>query len=563
MSKRFVQLLDEHITASGIKHVHLASVAGISYNYLTRLLAGTRHPSDQVICGLARALRLSSEQTAELFSSAGFPPPITLLIESDHTQQAEPTSAFSSTDSMGAEKRINRLMQQFHRLFQEVPETLQPAFLEEMRCLLGYARYKYVLSSGTPLLDLDHLSNSTAVLSPFQSTSDEQTHLDVIAQIVGELQAETGESAEGHRFAEDTLTALDQLIGHLFTGDVSATSYHPQVVTQTLDMLAQGAPWEIRRRVTEALPSLCRLDVAGAIRLMEALRTDLDVVRGADIRRRVIEALPILFETAPQSLPAIIRLLQPRPEDDIYVALATVEACGDIQVSARFLLERKEDPLSPDLEESIHDILPEVARIQRHILVNWDGGERESLQLSMALHNLLPAPDTLLISLQEGLQSQEKLIQLVSVRYLERVLPVRPAEALKLYLSLPHIALHKNVRRSVAKALPVLLHCLKETSLATRALARSVLLMLAEDPDIPIRRAVADHAMQIFSIDREFLLVLLRRMRKDTDQAIRYRLRPVALCLAQVWLAWYAETAGLVDMAKRGHTQAIKQPFGE
>jgi hypothetical protein len=179
------------------------------------------------------------------------------------------------------------------------------------------------------------------------------------------------------------------------------------------------------------------------------------------------------------------------------------------------------------------------------------------------LHNLLPAPDTLLISLEEGLQSQEKLIQLVTARYLERVLPTKPAEALRLYLLLPRIAVHKNVRRAVAKALPVLLQCLKETSLSTRALARSVILMLAEDSDIPIRRAVADHSMQIFSIDREFLLILLRRMHKDPDQAIRHRLRPVALCLAEVWLIWYAETAGLVNATKRGHTEAIKEPFGE
>ena len=364
-------------------------------------------------------------------------------------------------------------------------------------------------------------------------------------------------------FTEDTLSTLDRLIGNLLTGEISATNYHPQLVTQTLDMLSKGAPWEIRRRIAEALPSLCRLDVAGALRLMEVLRMDLDEVRGPDIRRRVIEALPAFFDIAPQSLVAIIRLLQTQPDDDIYVALAMVETCGDIQVRARCLLEQKESSLPPDLGESIHRALPEIASIQRHILVNWDGDERESLQFSMALHNLLPAPDTLLISLQEGLQSREMLIQLVTVRYLERILPARPAEALKLYLLLPGIALHKNVRRTVAKALPALLQCLKETSLSARALARSVILMLAKDSDIPIRRAVADHAMQIFSIDREFLLILLRRMHKDTDQAIRHRLRPVALCLAEIWLIWYAETAGLVNATKRGHIQAIKQQFGE
>ena len=123
-----------------------------------------------------------------------------------------------------------------------------------------------------------------------------------------------------------------------------------------------------------------------------------------------------------------------------------------------------------------------------------------------------------------------------------------------------HSTAKRNVRRTVAKALPGLLQCLKEASLSTRALARAVISDLAADADIYIRRAVADHAMQIFHIDREFLLVLLRQMHKDTDQAIRHRLQPVALRLAQIWLIWYAETAGLVD-TKHGRNTAA--PFGE
>ena len=84
---------------------------------------------------------------------------------------------------------------------------------------------------------------------------------------------------------------------------------------------------------------------------------------------------------------------------------------------------------------------------------------------------------------------------------------------------------------------------------------------LAGDADIYIRRAVADHAMQLFHIDREFLLLLLRQMQKDPDPAIRHRLQPVALRLAEVWLVWYAETAGLVD-TKQSRQKALA-PFGE
>ena len=59
--------------------------------------------------------------------------------------------------------------------------------------------------------------------------------------------------------------------------------------------------------------------------------------------------------------------------------------------------------------------------------------EREALQFSLALHDLLCAPDTLLLSLHEGLQAPERLLQWVAVRYVERVLDSRPMETLELY----------------------------------------------------------------------------------------------------------------------------------
>src|SRR5690242_7904610 len=147
MGKQFAQLLQSYIDSSGIKRTHVASVSGISYNYLTRLLAGTRRPSDQVVSVLAQTLHLSSEQTAELFAAAGFPPPASLLSEIQNSQ----TSRLVPTPALESPGQISRLTQQWYRLVQEVPEQLHPAFLEEMRSLLGYARYKYILSGGRSL----------------------------------------------------------------------------------------------------------------------------------------------------------------------------------------------------------------------------------------------------------------------------------------------------------------------------------------------------------------------------------------------------------------------------
>jgi 3-methyladenine DNA glycosylase AlkC len=244
------------------------------------------------------------------------------------------------------------------------------------------------------------------------------------------------------------------------------------------------------------------------------------------------------------------------------VALATAEVCGDIQVKARSMVDLEQKTPSKSVSIAlIQGPLTEIAHVQRRLLTSWEGAEQKSLQFSLALHNLLCAPDTLLISIQEGLQSSEMLMQLVAARYLERVLPTRPLETLELYKLLLRTISSRNVRRPVAKALPMFLYALKESSLSVRAQTRMIITELAVDPDVHIRRAVADHAMQLFSIDREFLLILLQQMQKDPDQAIRHRLRPVALRLAEVWLVWYAQTAELIDM-KAGRTKVIR-PFGE
>ena len=231
-------------------------------------------------------------------------------------------------------------------------------------------------------------------------------------------------------------------------------------------------------------------------------------------------------------------------------------------MKAKRLVEKRSSTEQLSEEETlVQQSMVEMSKVQRQLLMDWEGKEREYLQFSLALHNLLCAPDTMILSLHEGLQSSEQKMQLVAARYVERLLPFRPLEALEMYKMLLHTATQRNVRRTVAKALPVLLYSLKEASLPIRALARSVISDLAQDSDIYIRRAVADHAMQIFHIDREFLLVLLRQMHTDTDQAIRHRLQPVALCLAETWLIWYAETAGLVDTKQNRHKAT--SPFGE
>lgn len=567
--KKFAQELGKYIDQSGIKQTRIATSAGISYNYLQRLLSGSRNPSDQVVYKLAEALHLSSEQTGNLLASAGYAPPLNLLTTTDEQSQEK---SIVSASHVASDEHV-RIAQHIYSLARDVPESLQSSFLNEMDHLLGYARYKYVLSGNANVLELHRSSQMKLIDGINPALQEEQSQLDMIARIVGTLSHGTEEEeassseelSQPPQAVDEMLLAIDKLLGHILTGRILPEGYQSQVILRIFDdMLHHGAPWEIRHRIAEVLPDLFKLDTIKAESLMKQLRLDRDEIYGVDIRRRVIETLPDLFNVFPRSISNIIQLIQPVTGDDIYVALATIEACEDIQASIKNLLCKELAHLPEISVDRLQQGRVEISRIERQLLLAWNNVERECLQFSIALHNLLAAPDTLLISLQEGLEAKEKLIQLVAARYLERVLPSSPLEILELYKTMLHATERSNLHRTVAKALPALLRLLKEASLPIRALTREVVCDLAMDPDVHVRRAVADYALQIFYIDREFLLILLRLLHKDKDHVVRYRLRPSALHLAQTWLTWYAETAGLIETKSlRGMHKHLKRAFWE
>ena len=547
----FTSLLARHCDASGMKLTAIADAAHISYSYLHCLLTEEkRNPSEQVVHSLARALRLTGEQTGQLLSSAGHAPTVALLYTPSDLTPSEPVL-------LGEDIPAARLAQRCFRLAREIPEALQDPFTVELGKLLDYARYKYLFCGGVTLGDLRF-----AGVAPGSYPEEYMlpADLNTMATLVAELSVERDGQKEPPRTdgkpqsppVADMLASIDQLTGSILAGELSGASYQPRLVEQIHDILRTGVPWEIRRRITEALPGLCKIDAPGACQVLELLRLDRDDKYGVDIRRRVVEALVFLFDASASLLPRIVELLRPQDGDDFYVAGATMEACGDLQTRMKQQQNRGTAP-SVDgafLAMPLPQEQAEILKIQRQLLVKWEGIELECLQFSLALYDLLCAPDAMLLSVREGLQSSEKRMQLVAARYLERVLPLRPMETLQVYKFVLQEATSRNVRRTVARAMPSLLRCMEESSLPVRTLVRTVIVTLAQDSDIHIRRTVADYAMQLFHIDREFLLTILRHLHQDRDQAIRHRLQPVAMRLAEVWLIWYAETAGLVHSTR-------------
>jgi hypothetical protein len=562
--KQFTQLLKQHCESSGMKKIAIADAAHISYTYLYCVLTETRNPSDQVVYNLAKALRLTDEQTGELLTAAGHAPSVTLLQMSSALHGTVPLPLLDDS-------RAAHLAQRWYRLAQEIPEVLQAPLLSEMEKLLDYARYKYLLCGGATLANLRFVDHTTDMHRGGELLLAHLETFNTIVTLVGELSDKNDEQAAALPMHEDKsqspphvvdmLSSIDQLTGSVLAGELSAASYQPRLVEQIRETLRSGVPWEIRRRITEALPGICKFDASGAFQTIELLRLDRDDKYGVDIRRRVIEALVFLFDADSTFLPRIVELLRPQTGDDFYVSSAIMEACGDLQTRIKQPQRRNAGGVAGEtsLARPLPAELAEILKIQRQLLMMWEGTELECLQYSLALYDFLCAPDAMLLSVREGLQSSEKRMQLVAARYLERVLPLKPMETLQVYKFVLQEASSRNVRRTVARAMPSLLRCMNESSLPIRTMAQTIIITLAQDSDVHIRRTVADYAMQLLHVNREFLLTILRYLHQDRDQAIRHRLQPVTLRLAEVWLRWYAETAGLVHTTRR----RTATPFGE
>ncbi|PRY02419.1 helix-turn-helix transcriptional regulator [Allonocardiopsis opalescens] len=76
--------------AAGLRREELARLTGISVDYVTRLEQGrATSPSAQVVTALARALRLSEDESAHLFRTAGLAPPRPELVPAQITPSVQ------------------------------------------------------------------------------------------------------------------------------------------------------------------------------------------------------------------------------------------------------------------------------------------------------------------------------------------------------------------------------------------------------------------------------------------------------------------------------------------
>jgi hypothetical protein len=256
------------------------------------------------------------------------------------------------------------------------------------------------------------------------------------------------------------------------------------------------------------------------------LRQDYHPDYRADIRRRVVEAVPMLYPHRPQEA---LQLLVSREKDEIYMAMAAVEVLHDMERSGLIPAEIVEH------------------YFQRLVIEGQPASEQPAIQfLHRLLQEVQATPDTALATMQANRAHPERIFRICIQRTAPRLLAQRPDEILALMFYFLRRdesgkpAEHQNLRRPVSRALPDILNLLAGTTPARQAQIGQLLQLLAQDPDIHVRRALGDALDRLAPLNAEQTVQTLDILIEDQDPYVRQRAWRTLLQLADL----YPEQAG-------------------
>jgi transcriptional regulator with XRE-family HTH domain len=317
---------------------------------------------------------------------------------------------------------------------------------------------------------------------------------------------------------------IDDLLGEI----LSRGEEHPlDALFASLEAAARGEPWEVKRRIAEALPKLVQLQPEAALRLATILRQDYHPDYRADIRRRVVEAVPVLYKHQPAEA---LELLIYYDRDEVYMAMAAVEVLHDLENAGLIRTE-------------VVDRYYKALRLEEQPAV-----DQEVIGfLRRLLHEVNTAPDLALASLNADRTHPERIFRIAIQRVTPRLLKARPDQALDLMLYYLRRAddgrpvEHQNLRRPVSKALPDVLELLVEAEAKHQEKIGELLQALADDPDIHVRRALGDALDRLVEVNAELGVTVLDTLIQDQDPYVRQRAWRVLLRLTDLYPEQAAE----------------------
>jgi hypothetical protein len=286
--------------------------------------------------------------------------------------------------------------------------------------------------------------------------------------------------------------------------------------------------WEIRRRLTEALPNLVNADHEQAVQLMEILRTDYDERWKTDVRRRVVEALPFLSKF---SLAKALEISKYRPDDEVYTIIAIVEfICG----------------LSPNIEPSPSKLLEDLYAQLRGDIVTVLRFLQEMLS------TIREKPELAVKMINTRLDDPEMLVRICIARSAPRLLESLPHEALGVLQHYARPEEHKYVRRPIAKGTRELVAFMRSSrDIVAREKVRIIFRTLAVDRDELIRQTICDNMDDLIEIEPSMVKdIVVKNLVRDENSFVQTRAVKLIMRLINFFPEQRNELLLLVDAAR-------------
>jgi hypothetical protein len=280
------------------------------------------------------------------------------------------------------------------------------------------------------------------------------------------------------------ISLIDTLLGKFISGAKVVTLEDPAKSFFNALKRIIGESYEMRRRVSEALPILFRWRLDEAEELAMILRDDWDDRWKTDIRRRVVESIPFLLSKKPESADFFLSY---HDKDQIFVAFAIIEAIYE------WLRSDKEK-----LEERLNRFMSEAEKV-------YSQDEIRGLKVLNDIIKTISAKKYHeAIEMMENYAKDENLyVRLAVARQIPYVFPYFKERALSLMEYFLRPEENKNVRRPIAKenCTRAIIEALKNPKLKDKA--ESILWKLVRDSDEVIRIGAFDLIDDLMTVDRK------------------------------------------------------------
>ena len=299
-------------------------------------------------------------------------------------------------------------------------------------------------------------------------------------------------------FLEGGESVIDDLLGILIGGRWRTIRVDPiRGFFRSLEKICLESDYEMRRRVAEALPVLFEIDLEESENLMRILRVDWDENWRSDNRRRAIEALPYLINKDKRFAKDMLQIID---KDEIFTIIALVEALYAWKAKIN---TKEADELFKKTENelSIRGYDPNGINAIREL---WNLLELVNVNLSEAVKKF------------DDLKDSENLyIQICIIRNLKYLAKRFPNKLLDLMEYFMRKGVHKNVKRPIVKGdtIECLINLLRYRDYSRKV--QDIIWDLIKDSDDIIRIAIFDRVERIFKVNKEFAKDIIKYVEKN------------------------------------------------